>query len=89
MPYEPIFPDIRADSVMVDNSLDRVTVLVETGGRLYTGCKRLGEAWDAAVGPMSLESGAMSVVREICQRICSQERGQRALEKARTTGDQS
>lgn len=80
MPYEPIFPDVSADTV---------TVVVRTRGRLYTGSAVLGEAWDVAVGPQSLESGAMSAVREICQRICCQDGGQARLDQGRSPGDRS
>jgi hypothetical protein len=54
----------------MDLSVDTITVVVRSGGRLFTEVEVLGGAWDFADGPQSLESGAMTAVRTICQRIC-------------------
>ena len=67
MAYEPMF---------LDASRDTVTVIINTGGRVYSGNALLGEAWEASQGPMSLESGALSALREVCRRICREAGGE-------------
>jgi hypothetical protein len=48
---------------------DGLTVRLIINGRSYTANRDLGEAALKAEGPMSLESGVMSLVRELSQEI--------------------
>lgn len=51
---------------VLDNSIQ---VILTHRGIHYIARVPLGDAFDLADGPMSLESGCMSAVREICQAI--------------------
>ena len=60
--YSPQHPDLS----VLDNSIQ---VILTHRGIHYIARVPLGDAFDLADGPMSLESGCMSAVREICQAI--------------------
>lgn len=62
MPYEPQQPDFSE----LDNSIQ---VILTHRGIHYIKRVPLGDAVDLADGPMSLESGCMMAVREICAAI--------------------
>jgi hypothetical protein len=46
-----------------------LSVSIVKNGRLYSSCGDLPDVALAAEGPQSLESGVMTLVRELCQRI--------------------
>jgi len=53
---------------------DTIQITVARDGEVHTIKLPLGDAWERADGPTSLESACMGVVRELCREIAAKSR---------------
>lgn len=66
MTYEPNFPDFKSAGP------EDITLIIRTNGSTHLLTRPLSDAFINAQGPISLESGCLAALREMCRDLCQE-----------------